>query len=32
MQVSPEQSPGALMPAARIVLICGGCFLGTCEQ
>ena len=28
MQVTPEQSPGAMMSAVRAVLICGGCFLG----
>jgi hypothetical protein len=28
MQVTPEQSPGAMMSAVRVVLICGGCFLG----
>jgi hypothetical protein len=32
MQVTPEQSPGALMSAARTVLICDSCFLGTYEQ
>jgi hypothetical protein len=29
MQVTPVQSPGAMMSAARAVLICGGSFLGT---
>jgi hypothetical protein len=28
MQVTPEQSPGAMMSAVHAVLICGGCFLG----
>jgi hypothetical protein len=28
MQVAPVQSPGAMMSAARTVLICGGSFLG----
>jgi hypothetical protein len=28
MQVTPEQSPGAVMSAVRSVLICGGSFLG----
>jgi hypothetical protein len=28
MQVTSEQSPGALMSAVHVVLICGGCFLG----
>jgi hypothetical protein len=28
MQVMPEQSPGTLMYAAHIVLICNGSFLG----
>jgi hypothetical protein len=28
MQVTPEQSPGAMMSAARVVLICNGSFLG----
>jgi hypothetical protein len=28
MQVTPEQSPGAMMSAVYAVLICGGCFLG----
>jgi hypothetical protein len=28
MQVTPEQSPGAVMSAVHVVLICGGCFLG----
>jgi hypothetical protein len=28
MQVTPEQSSGAMMPAVHTVLICGGCFLG----
>jgi hypothetical protein len=29
MQVTPEQSPGALMSAAHTVLIRGCCFLGS---
>jgi hypothetical protein len=28
MQVTPEQSPGAMMSVVHAVLICGGCFLG----
>jgi hypothetical protein len=28
MQVTPEQSPGAMMFAVHAVLICGDCFLG----
>jgi hypothetical protein len=28
MQVTPEQSPGAMMSAVHAVLICDGCFLG----
>jgi hypothetical protein len=28
MQVTPEQSPGAMMSAIHAVLICGGCFFG----
>jgi hypothetical protein len=28
MQVTPEQSLGAMMSAVHAVLICGGCFLG----
>jgi hypothetical protein len=28
MQVTPEQSPGAMMSAVHAVLIYGGCFLG----
>jgi hypothetical protein len=28
MQVTPEQSPGAMNTAVHAVLICGGCFLG----
>jgi hypothetical protein len=28
MQVTPEQSPGAMMSAVPAVLICGDCFLG----
>jgi hypothetical protein len=28
MQVTPEQSPGAMMSAVHAVLICGCCFLG----
>jgi hypothetical protein len=28
MQVTPDQSPGAMMSAVHIVLICGDCFLG----
>jgi hypothetical protein len=28
MQVTPEQSPGAMVSAVHTVLICGGCFLG----
>jgi hypothetical protein len=28
MQVTPEQSPGAMMSVVHIVLIRGGCFLG----
>jgi hypothetical protein len=28
MQVTPKQSPGAMMSAVHAVLICGGCFLG----
>jgi hypothetical protein len=28
MQVTPEQSPGAMVSAVHAVLICGGCFLG----
>jgi hypothetical protein len=28
MQVTPKQSPGAMMSAVRAVLICGGSFLG----
>jgi hypothetical protein len=28
MQVTPGQSPGAMMSAVHVVLICGGCFLG----
>jgi hypothetical protein len=28
MQVTPEQSPDAMMSAVHIVLILGGCFLG----
>jgi hypothetical protein len=28
MQVTPEQSPGAMMSVVHTVLICGGCFLG----
>jgi hypothetical protein len=31
MQVTPKQSPGAMMSAAHTVLICGGCFLGTVQ-
>ena len=28
MQVTPEQSPGAMMSAVHAILICGDCFLG----
>jgi hypothetical protein len=28
MQVTPEQSPGAMMSVVHAVLICDGCFLG----
>jgi hypothetical protein len=28
MQVTPEQSPGAMMSIARAILICGDSFLG----
>jgi hypothetical protein len=28
MQVTPEQSPGAIMSTVHAVLICGDCFLG----
>jgi hypothetical protein len=28
MQVTPEQSLGAMMSAVHAVLICGDCFLG----
>ena len=28
MQVTPKQSPDAMMSAVHAVLICGGCFLG----
>jgi hypothetical protein len=28
MQVTSEQSPGALMSVVHALLICGGCFLG----
>jgi hypothetical protein len=28
MQVTLEQSPGAMVSAVHAVLICGGCFLG----
>jgi hypothetical protein len=28
MQVTPEQSPGAMMSAVHAVLICDSCFLG----
>jgi hypothetical protein len=28
MQVTPEQSPGAIMSVVHAVLICGCCFLG----
>jgi hypothetical protein len=28
MQVTPDQSPGAMMSAVHALLICSGCFLG----
>jgi hypothetical protein len=28
MQVTPQQSPGAMISVVHAVLVCGGCFLG----